>query len=78
MTNVILALIFLLLLLVLGNDGFANIVFGYGLRINALFAAFNMIPVMPFDGAKVIAWDKRVYGITVAIAVGLFIVSFFV
>jgi Zn-dependent protease len=53
-------------------------VFHFGLLINALLGAFNMIPLMPFDGAKIIAWNKMVYGVTLVIAVGLFILSFFV
>lgn len=38
---------------------------GYG--INAWLGLFNMIPAGPFDGAKVLAWDWRVFGATVAI-----------
>jgi len=79
LTNIILAFIFLLLLSIFGNgDGLFNYFIYYGLSINALLAAFNMIPVMPFDGAKVISWNKGAYFITLIIAVGLWIVSFFV
>lgn len=40
---------------------------GYG--INAWLGLFNMIPAGPFDGAKVLAWDWRVFGVTVAIGI---------
>jgi len=78
-TNIALALIFLLVFLLSGDSGsFAGIMAKYGLYINSLLAAFNMIPAMPLDGAKVIAWSKSIYFITLAIAVGLFIVSFII
>jgi Zn-dependent protease len=38
----------------------------YGSLINALIAAFNMIPFGMLDGRKVFAWNKTVY-ITVAV-----------
>jgi Zn-dependent protease len=43
-------------------------VFWVGYKINAWLGLFNLIPTDPFDGGKVIRWDKVVYGITVAIA----------
>ncbi len=45
--------------------------------VNAFLAGFNMIPVMPLDGAKVWAWNKAVYLGIVAIALGLIYVSVF-
>lgn len=55
--NLGLALIFLLLMLVFGR----NIISIYGLRINSLLAAFNLIPFGIFDGRKVLEWSKPVY-----------------
>lgn len=76
-TNIILALIFLVPVLIY-NQGILGVISKLGLTINSLLAAFNMIPVMPFDGAKVIKWDKKIYTITTVIAVGLFILSWFI
>lgn len=39
--------------------------------VNAFLAGFNMIPVMPLDGAKVWAWNKAAYLGIVAIALVL-------
>lgn len=38
-----------------------------GYRINAWLGLFNMIPAGPFDGAKVLNWDWRVFAVTVTI-----------
>ena len=75
MTNVVLGILFLILLLIFGKQGILGFFLSTGLTINALLGAFNMIPTMPFDGAKIIAWNKRTYYITLTIAIGLWIVS---
>lgn len=71
-TNLALALIFLAGFFVLPPS--ANLlgmrlvdVCRVGYSINAWLGLFNMIPAGPFDGAKVLAWDWRVFGATVAI-----------
>jgi Zn-dependent protease len=76
-TNIVLAILFL----VLGfftTEGILSVVASFGFTINALLAAFNMIPVMPFDGYKVLAWNKTVYTVTIIIALGLFFLSWIV
>jgi len=79
LTNLFLAVAFLILIFLIPTQNqILNAFFSFGLTINSLLAAFNMIPVMPFDGAKVIRWNKPVYYITLLLSVGLFILSFFV
>ena len=78
-TNIVLAILFLIpLLLINFNSEIINLFFDLGFRINALLALFNMIPVMPFDGAKVIAWNKKVFYVTVIVAGSLFLLSWFI
>lgn len=77
-TNILLALFFLILIFLLPTISFFNPFFQYGLRINALLAAFNMIPIMPFDGAKVLAWNKAAYSLALLISIGLYFVSMMV
>jgi Zn-dependent protease len=43
--------------------------------VNAILAGFNMIPLMPLDGAKVWAWNKAIYVGVVAIALALIYVT---
>ena len=79
MTNVVLAVIFLILLALFwysgSNSYLLKAFLEFGLTINSLLAAFNMIPAMPFDGAKVKAWSNSAYFITLVIAIGLFVLS---
>lgn len=79
MTNLVLAVIFLIpLLLFTFSSQILYAFFSFGLTINSLLAAFNMIPVMPFDGAKIKEWDNGWYYFTLIAGIGLFILSFFI
>lgn len=44
--------------------------------INAFLAVFNLIPIMPLDGAKVAKWNIGVYIALLAMAIGLLIPAF--
>ena len=78
--NIILGLIFFLILVSLGD--FAYTETGYlvaltcvlGTRINFFLAAFNLLPIPPLDGSKVMAWSVPVWLITFAIAALLVLV----
>jgi len=78
LTNLVLGFLFLIFLLILNPEGIFRLFLKFGLTINSLLAAFNMIPVLPFDGAKVLAWNKKIYTITIILAVGLFFLSWFI
>ena len=78
MTNLVLAVFFLIFILLLKSRGIIGAFLGFGLKINSLLAAFNMIPVMPFDGAKIIVWNKTIYFITLILGIGLFVSSWFI
>jgi Zn-dependent protease len=69
MTNVILALICLLLAqwLPIANFGF---------QINAWLAFFNMIPLWGLDGAKVLAWNKVVFAVSALVVVVIYIYTY--
>src|SRR5213083_2071542 len=61
-------------------DMFGGLVFIYLLQvaqINAVLAGFNLVPIMPLDGAKVFAWNKAAYAGLVAAAVGMVILTLF-
>jgi Zn-dependent protease len=45
--------------------------------INAFFAIFNMLPIMPFDGSKIYKWNVPVYLTMLASAAALLAVVWF-
>lgn len=70
------------LLLIYGGGGMSltgNIVTMIGMigfQVNAMIAAFNMLPVSVLDGKKVLAWNKVVFVILIIAAFGALLVSF--
>jgi Zn-dependent protease len=44
-----------------------------GVRFNGFIAFFNLIPFMGLDGQKIFSWNKLVWVLTFAAAIGLFI-----
>lgn len=72
LTNLILVLVFLPFSLFTGFIGQIGL---YGALINAIIAAFNMIPFGVFDGKKVLAWNKGIYLAVTVIAIGAVITT---
>ncbi|MBR9700336.1 metalloprotease [Candidatus Woesearchaeota archaeon] len=72
-TNVVLALAFLPLVF---SEGVFAIVGQLGFFVNAILAAFNMIPIGGFDGAKVLRWSKPAYFSFLAVAVILLMYAY--
>lgn len=46
-----------------------------GIRVNAMIAAFNLLPLGPLDGVKILAWNPPVYIGTVLVAFGVLFAS---
>jgi Zn-dependent protease len=69
------ALAFLFLPLAFYAYGLPKQIGDFGVMINAWLAVFNMIPVSVLDGRKVMAWDRRVYGVAVGIVVVVLVMS---
>lgn len=74
--NIILALFFSILhrmgvSLTFPGEGIDLVALSYG--INAWFALFNLIPFGLWDGAKVFAWDRRVWFVLTVVSALLFL-----
>jgi len=65
-TNLVLAVIFLFF-----NQygGILGLLGNIGLLVNAFLALFNLLPVRPLDGSKVIDWNKGVWALMVVVGV---------
>ncbi|MBN1762996.1 MAG: site-2 protease family protein [Methanomicrobia archaeon] len=74
MINVLLAFLFFALYSLVPY-GIVGLIGTFGMTINAWLAVFNLIPISVLDGRKVLAWDKRVYGVAVGIALSTLVVS---
>jgi len=55
-TNVVIAFVFLLVGIV--GTGIVSEIGAIGFPVNLFLATFNMLPIMPLDGAKVFRWSK--------------------
>ena len=72
-TNLLLCIPFAALW-VFGGELFA-LVAVVGLRINAMIAAFNMLPISVLDGRKVLAWNPVIFAVLMIASVGLLLWS---
>jgi Zn-dependent protease len=80
--NLLLCIPFALLLLVgmgaTGNShGIIKLIGVIGLQVNAMIAAFNMLPVSILDGRKVLAWNPAAFAILIVAAFGVLIGAFY-
>lgn len=83
--NLLLCIPFAVLLLVAGSLGpaipsrplllTAGMV---GLQVNAMIAAFNLLPVSVLDGKKVLAWSPVVFAVLIVAAFGILIATFYI
>ncbi len=53
-----------------------RLVFAYAAYINAFLGLFNLFPVGPLDGLKVVRWNKTAYFLSLAVMLGFVIYSF--
>lgn len=61
LTNIAMAVPFLFLWLMYMGDPLLGFIFNKAAFFNVILAAFNMAPIRPLDGSKVIRWNPGVY-----------------
>ncbi|MDP3395386.1 MAG: peptidase M50 [Methanoregula sp.] len=49
----------------------------FGIQINAMIAAFNMIPISILDGRKVMAWNIPIFALLIIASFGTLVASFY-
>jgi Zn-dependent protease len=55
----------------------ASLIGMMGLQVNAMIAAFNMLPVSVLDGKKVLAWNAGIFAVLIVAAFGTLLLSFY-
>jgi Zn-dependent protease len=77
LTNIILAIALTPLLFINFSSTIVRTIIDSGYLINAWLALFNMIPMWNFDGAKIYAWNRKIF-YTMIIVSAFLIFLFFV
>ena len=83
-TNLLLCIPFAIILLVgstvdirlMGLNVISTLGF-IGLQVNAMIAAFNMLPVSVLDGKKVLAWNPVVFIVLIGASFGILLATFY-
>jgi len=80
-TNLLLCIPFALLVFIGGSvlNSFGNILTEigiFGIQINAMIAAFNMLPISILDGRKVMSWNIPIFALLIIASFGLLLESF--
>lgn len=73
LTNLAMGTGFLIAYLALAIMNYESQILLIGTRFNGFIAFFNLIPFMGLDGQKIFGWNKLVWILTFAAAIGLFI-----
>ncbi len=73
LTNLVLALIFFAVALLSPVYFLGMNAWYWGAKINIFLGLFNMIPIYPLDGSKVLAWNIFAWGIVAAVLLGMFV-----
>ncbi len=76
LTNIIMASIFIVLLVIVDGKGLIGLAFFYGAMFNSILAGFNLIPFGIFDGKKIMNWNVFVWVVLVASAAGLLVLVY--
>ena len=74
--NIGISTVALILCLIIGKGLSADIFFLLA-YMNAFLAVFNLLPIPPLDGSKVLKWNPAVFAVSVAAAVALLLITFF-
>lgn len=73
LSNFIVAGIFLALAFI--PIPYLSIISAYGFMINSWLGLFNLIPILNFDGSKILAWNKIVYASMVIAGIALLMIQ---
>lgn len=67
LTNFAVFLVFFAISLIVPQGGYLAAAVSFTIFISILLAFFNMLPIPPLDGSKVLAWNKWIYLATIGV-----------
>jgi Zn-dependent protease len=73
-SNIAMGILFFILALITGNPTL-NTLARIGISINSSLALFNLLPFGLFDGAKIIKWNRYIWGVAVISAGILYLIT---
>jgi len=87
LTNIVLFIIFAVIMIIglacggvntnyLTFASFLVLVGEFGCTINAAITFFNMLPVGPLDGKKVLRWNPIIFAIVLLVGIGMIVVTY--
>jgi len=76
-TNLLLCIPFAVLVIIAGPYPLLFQIGIFGLQINAMIAAFNMLPISILDGNKVLSWNLPVFVLLLAVSFIVLVGSFY-
>ncbi|WP_393971817.1 site-2 protease family protein [Oxyplasma meridianum] len=76
LTNLVVGSVFVFLDIFLPMDPILHTIFGFVGGLNLYFGVFNMLPIPPLDGQKVMSWNLRIFIMVFAVAIILNIINF--
>ena len=75
--NLVLCVLFAALYFAAGKTGLVAMIGLAGVQINAMIAAFNLLPVSVLDGRKILAWNFVVFLVLIVAAFGTLLASYY-
>lgn len=63
LSNILLATVFYILSIFMPPYSVISLILNFGVYINLYLAAFNLLPIPPFDGSKVLSWNPIIWAI---------------
>jgi Zn-dependent protease len=77
--NLLLCIPFAALVLIGGTSsgGLLTYIGIFGIQINAMIAAFNLLPISVLDGRKVMAWNIPIFAVLIIASFGTLVASFY-
>jgi Zn-dependent protease len=61
LSNILIAGVFFILYRFVFFEDVLNVLLGFICFINAVFATFNLLPLGPFDGIKIVKWNSTLW-----------------